>query len=363
MNQTYHPNDAVSSPRYVTGTPDWVKPHIDQASQKYNVPPVLLSALLKQESGFNPRAQSPVGAQGIAQFMPSTAKGRGVNPWDPNSAIQGAAQYLRQGLDKYGGDTSKALAAYNAGFGAVDRFKGVPPYKETQGYVKNILAMTGDIHQSFAGPTLDLVNQAKKAATTVATLPNQVSAITQMNPQLAAQYRQQVAQTVPTIPVNQVPSAFLNGILPGAGSPLGRSLVNSAVNVLPNSVIGMASLPAARSPWQALGDLAQIGAGAGVGASLLNQTGLLSRVNPAWFGNQFGQVPLGPQQNLRQTPIEKIQETVGGWQPGDRVKFDWAVFQNDFKTIKEMLPRVPADYLINRFGPMVYQKLLGAVGR
>lgn len=157
-----NPNAPISSPSYVMGTPDWVKPMIDSASQKWNVPPMVLSALLKQESGFNPNAKSPVGALGIAQFMPGTAAGRGVDPYDPQQSIMGAAQYLSEGLKKYGGDIQKALAAYNAGFGAVDHYQGIPPYKETQNYVKNILAMAGEPHQTAYGPVLDTINEAKK---------------------------------------------------------------------------------------------------------------------------------------------------------------------------------------------------------
>lgn len=157
MNPTsaYHPNNPVSSPTFVDGTPEWIKPMIQQASQTYNIPSALLSALLKQESGFNPNAKSPVGAIGIAQFMPGTAQGMGVDPTDPASSINGAAKYLRQSWDKFG-KPELALAAYNAGSGAVSQYGGIPPYKETQNYVKNIMGMAGDIHQSANGPLLDM---------------------------------------------------------------------------------------------------------------------------------------------------------------------------------------------------------------
>ena len=147
----------------MVGTPDWVKPIIQKAADKFNIPSALLSGLLKKESGFQINATSPVGAQGIAQFMPETARGRGVNPWDPNSAIMGAAAYLREGLDKYEGDVKKALASYNAGFGAVDKYDGIPPYQETRNYVKNILAMSGEIHKTAYQPVLDIQDEAKKA--------------------------------------------------------------------------------------------------------------------------------------------------------------------------------------------------------
>lgn len=151
----------ISTPTFVSGTPDWVKPIIEKASATHNIPTIILSALLKQESGFNTKVTSRAGAQGIAQFMPGTAKGMGVNPWDPESAVDGAARYLANGMKKFG-KMNLALAAYNAGSGAVSQYGGVPPYKETQNYVKNILAMAGDQHQSANGPVLDFLNQQKK---------------------------------------------------------------------------------------------------------------------------------------------------------------------------------------------------------
>lgn len=158
-----HPSSsgAVSSPGFVEGTPDWLKPLIQKASALHNIPTALLSALLKQESGFNPKAVSPVGAQGIAQFMPATARGMGINPLDPEQAVTGAAKYLRQSWDKFG-KPELALAAYNAGGGAVSQYGGIPPYKETQNYVKNIMSMAGTPHQSVYGAQQDLMDQMQK---------------------------------------------------------------------------------------------------------------------------------------------------------------------------------------------------------
>lgn len=112
------------------------------AEQKYGLPVNLLSAVAKQESGFNPNARSSAGALGLMQFMPGTAKGLGINPMDPAQAIDGAGRLLHDLTTKFG-STALALAAYNAGPGAVQRYGGIPPYKETQNYVKNILSMTG----------------------------------------------------------------------------------------------------------------------------------------------------------------------------------------------------------------------------
>ena len=117
---------------------------ITAAATRNGVDPALLTGLIRAESGFDPNATSPAGAQGLTQLMPGTAASLGVtNPLDPAQSIEGGARYLRQQLDRFGGDASKALAAYNAGPGAVERFGGVPPYAETQAYVRNVLGYAG----------------------------------------------------------------------------------------------------------------------------------------------------------------------------------------------------------------------------
>ena len=117
-------------------------------------PVALLKGLIKQESGFNPSAQSPAGAQGLTQLMPATAAGLGVtDPTDPAQAIEGGARYLRQQLDRFGGDASMALAAYNAGPGAVQKYQGVPPYAETQAYVRTVLANAEQYRTQAQAPT------------------------------------------------------------------------------------------------------------------------------------------------------------------------------------------------------------------
>ena len=122
---------------------------IDASAQKYGIDPAVLKGLIKQESGFNPDAGSSAGAQGLTQLMPGTASAMGVtNLHDPAQSIDGGAHYLKMQLDRFGGDYSKALAAYNAGPGAVQRYGGVPPYSETQNYVKNVLAFAQQYRQS-----------------------------------------------------------------------------------------------------------------------------------------------------------------------------------------------------------------------
>jgi soluble lytic murein transglycosylase-like protein len=130
---------APSRPRVAASQPGDVATAIDHEAARRSISPALIAAVAWRESRFNPAARSPRGARGVMQLMPATARSLGVDPADPVANVAGGTAYLSGLMARYDGDVVKSLAAYNAGPGAVDRWRGVPPYAETRAYVAAIL--------------------------------------------------------------------------------------------------------------------------------------------------------------------------------------------------------------------------------
>ncbi len=119
--------------------PEEVRQLIHLEAGQAGVDPLLIESIVRNESGFNAQARSPVGAIGLMQLMPGTAANLGVDPYNPGQNVNGGVRYFSQQLQRYG-DVGLALAAYNAGPGAVDRYGGIPPYSETLNYVDRVMS-------------------------------------------------------------------------------------------------------------------------------------------------------------------------------------------------------------------------------
>ncbi len=142
---------------------------IQQAARDQGVDPALLKGLVQAESGFNPNSVSSVGAQGLTQLMPDTARGLGVtNSFDPLQNLEGGARFLAGALKRFGGNEQLALAAYNAGPGAVERYGGIPPYAETQAYVPRVLGYANEYRAQGFGQTPAITTTTPGVASPVA---------------------------------------------------------------------------------------------------------------------------------------------------------------------------------------------------
>jgi soluble lytic murein transglycosylase-like protein len=143
------PELAVADPRQAAGAvPAGYAAKVSELAARYDLSPALIEALVWQESRWHPEAVSPVGARGLAQLMPGTARQMGVDAGDPFAHLEGGARYLREQLNRFDGDIEKALAAYNAGPGRVAQAGGVPRIRETQVYVSSIMGRLSDHSRS-----------------------------------------------------------------------------------------------------------------------------------------------------------------------------------------------------------------------
>ncbi|KPQ22015.1 MAG: soluble lytic murein transglycosylase [Porphyrobacter sp. HL-46] len=134
------PDSVIADPaRHAAGVPARYSAKIAELATRFDLSPSLLEALVWQESRWRENAVSPVGARGLAQLMPGTARYLGVDPSDPFQNLEGGARYLREQLDRFDGNLEKALAAYNAGPGRVERAGGIPNIRETKQYVAAIM--------------------------------------------------------------------------------------------------------------------------------------------------------------------------------------------------------------------------------
>lgn len=138
-----------------------LEPFIQEAATVHGLSPSLIRAVIQTESRFNPLAVSRVGAQGLMQLMPGTARHVGIeNPFDPRENILGGTKYLSTLLERFKGNTARALAAYNAGPTVVARHRGLPPYRETQGYVRKIQKLVQNTDAEFSLPVTRVVRKA-----------------------------------------------------------------------------------------------------------------------------------------------------------------------------------------------------------
>ena len=157
-SSNYGSNSASSS-----GSRNSYDSYIRASAQRHGVDPGLIKAMMHSESAFNPNARSPVGAQGLMQLMPATARRFKVsNPWNPADNIEGSAKYIAWLMKRFNNNVEFAVAGYNAGEGNVDKYNGIPPFKETRNYVKNVMSRYHSLYKNdsgLSGSTMNASNQ------------------------------------------------------------------------------------------------------------------------------------------------------------------------------------------------------------
>lgn len=151
-NNDYSSNDYGSSAASKSGTRDAYDSYIMSSASRHGVNPGLMKAMMHTESAFNPNARSPVGAQGLMQLMPATARRFNVsNAWNPAENIEGSAKYIAWLMKRFNNNVEFAVAGYNAGEGNVDKYNGIPPFKETRNYVKSVMSRYNSLYKNDSG--------------------------------------------------------------------------------------------------------------------------------------------------------------------------------------------------------------------
>jgi hypothetical protein len=151
-NNSYGNNDYGNSSASKSGTRDSYDTYIRASAARHGVDPALMKAMMHTESAFNPNARSPVGAQGLMQLMPATARRFKVNnPWNPAENIEGSAKYIAWLMRRFNNKVEYAVAGYNAGEGNVDKYGGIPPFKETRNYVKRVMSRYHSLYKEDSG--------------------------------------------------------------------------------------------------------------------------------------------------------------------------------------------------------------------
>ncbi len=150
-NNSYS-NNYASSSASSSGSRNSYDSYILNSATRHGVDPALMKAMMHTESAFNPNARSPVGAQGLMQLMPATASRFKVsNPWNPAENIEGSAKYIAWLMRRFNNNVEYAVAGYNAGEGNVDKYKGIPPFKETRNYVKSVMSRYHSLYKNNIG--------------------------------------------------------------------------------------------------------------------------------------------------------------------------------------------------------------------
>lgn len=156
-------NNYGSSAASSSGSRNAYDSYIRASAERHGVDPGLMKAMMHTESAFNPNARSPVGAQGLMQLMPATARRFKVsNPWNPADNIEGSAKYIAWLMRRFNNNVEHAVAGYNAGEGNVDKYGGIPPFKETRNYVKSVMSRYNSLYKNdsgLSGATMNASNQ------------------------------------------------------------------------------------------------------------------------------------------------------------------------------------------------------------